>query len=108
MENNIGDRVGTEGLLGQTACLQAAVPSGTARGPIGAILIRAVWDGAILEEFRENTNYSGLQRVIFFFPVYLKIFFRLDRRSEMKGENTPGVWDKIVFPMYNFQILSLC
>lgn len=67
LENNIGDRVGTEGLVGQTACLQAAVLSGTASGAIGAIFIRAVWDGAILEEFRENTNYSSLQRVIFFF-----------------------------------------
>lgn len=30
LEKNIGDRVGTEGLVGQTACLQAAVPRGTA------------------------------------------------------------------------------
>lgn len=55
-----------EGLVGQTAGLQAAVPCGSASGGTGAIFIRAGWDGAILQEFREHTDLLGsAQRIVF-------------------------------------------
>lgn len=68
MENDSGDRAGTEGLVGQTAGLRAAVPrgSGIGSGGTGAIFIRAGWDGAILQEFREHTDLlRSAQRIVF-------------------------------------------
>lgn len=54
------ETVRTEGLVGQTACLPAAV------GAPGAIFIRAGREGAILEEFRENVDLGrSAQKAIF-------------------------------------------
>ena len=92
LQNNTGDRVGTEGLVGQTACWRQlfpmAVPAGAA-GATGAIFIGAVWDAAAPGRVqKEHWLTQFCTKSHFFFPVDLRIFFRLDRSGEMKREKT--------------------
>lgn len=99
LENNPGDGVGTEGLVGQTAgrrqLFPAAVP---ARAPGQRELFSPGLPGMVppREVPKERRLTPFCTESFFFSPLDLRIFFRWGRRGEMERKHSRSVGQVIL------------